>query len=353
MKTGLVKKVRWWLMKEKIGVLGGGSWGTALGVLLANKNQDVTMWVRDEVQCKKMQETRLNEKYLPDLILPEGLNISNDLEKTIEGKDILVLSMSTNGIRDVLGKAKDFIKEDQIIVNVSKGIENNTLLRISEIVKEFLPANKYAVLSGPSHAEEVARDMPTTIVVASEDPEVSEYVQNVFFTPKFRVYTNKDVIGVELGGSLKNIIALGAGISDGLGYGDNTKAALMTRGIIEMARLGEKMGADINTFSGLSGIGDLIVTCTSMLSRNRRAGILIGQGLKLEDAIGEIGMVVEGIKTTNSAYNLAKKYGVDMPITSEIYGVLYEGKDVKESVTNLMLRDKKLEMEYLVDSLDK
>ena len=335
-------------MTERIGVLGGGSWGTALGILLANKGYDVSMWLRNKEQIEEINNSRVNEKYLPGVILPANFKLTNDLEEANFNKDLIILSTGTHGIREVLNNSKSYIKRDQIIVNVSKGIENGTLLRISEIVEEIIPQSKYAILSGPSHAEEVAKDMPTTVVSASKDKGVAEYVQDLFITPSFRVYTNPDVIGVELGGSLKNIIALGAGISDGLGWGDNTKAALMTRGIYEMARLGEKVGAQSSTFSGLAGIGDLIVTCTSMLSRNRRAGILIGQGTKVEEAIKEIGMVVEGIKTTKSAYDLSKKYNIDMPITEELYGVLYKGNDVKESVTNLMLRDKKHEMENVV-----
>ena len=335
-------------MEKKIGVLGGGSWGSALAILLAKKNYQVDMWMRRKEQIAEIRETGYNKKYLPDALFPENLNVSDDLEKTILGKDIILMSVPTHGAREVLNLAKEYIKKDQIIVNVSKGIETETLSRISQIVAEILPENKYAVLSGPSHAEEVSKDMATTVVSASEDKKVAEYVQDVFMTPKFRVYTNPDVIGVELGGSLKNVIALAAGISDGLNFGDNTKAAIMTRGIFEMSKLGAAMGARPETFSGLAGIGDLIVTCTSMHSRNRRAGILIGEGNSVEDAIEKVGMVVEGIKTTKSAYNLCKKYNIEMPITSELYGVLYNGEDVSESVSNLMLRDKKHEMENVV-----
>ena len=335
-------------MNHKIGVLGGGSWGTSLAILLSKNGLEVDMWLRNKKQIEDILATRENCKYLPGIKIPNNLNISNEIEKTINGKDIILLSVSSHGIREILLNSKEYFNNEQIIVNVAKGIENNTLMRISDIVHEILPDNKYAILSGPSHAEEVARDIPTTIVSASVDKKVAEYVQDVFMTQYFRVYTNPDVIGVELGGALKNIIALGAGISDGLGYGDNTKAALMTRGLFEIARLGEQMGANINTFSGLAGIGDLIVTCTSMLSRNRRAGILIGKGKSVEEAIEEVGMVVEGIKTTKSAYELAKRYEVDMPITNELYGVLYEGKPVKDSVLNLMGRDKKFEMENIV-----
>lgn len=332
----------------KIGILGGGSWGTALAILLGNKNNEVHIWVRDELQLRQMKELRENKKYLPGVIIPDEIGITNDISKVIYNKELIVLAVASHGIRDSLNEGKKDFNKEQIIVNVAKGIENDTLLRISEIVKEILPNNPYAVLSGPSHAEEVARNIPTTVVSASNNKNIAKYVQDIFMSPYFRVYTNPDVVGVELGGSLKNVIALGAGISDGLGYGDNTKAALMTRGIIEMGRLGEKLGANSKTFSGLSGIGDLIVTCTSMLSRNRRAGILIGQGQSLDEATKNVGMVVEGIKTTKSAYELAKKNNVIMPITNEIYNVLYNGEDVRESVYNLMLRDKKPEIEDIL-----
>ncbi len=332
-------------MNNRIGVLGGGSWGTALSILLANKGYDLHMWVRNENQAKDMETTRFNSKYLPNVKLPEAIGVSTDLKLTLTNKDFILMSVPTHGVRETLNNARKYIKKDQIIINVAKGIENESLLRISEIVKEILPLNEYAVLSGPSHAEELAINLPTTAVSASTSKKVAEIVQDLFITPYFRVYTNPDIIGVELGGSLKNIIALGAGISDGLGYGDNTKAALMTRGNIEMARLGVKLGANSNTFSGLSGIGDLIVTCTSMHSRNRRCGILLGKGLSLEEAIKEVGMVVEGVRTTKSAYKLAEKYGVEMPITEEIYNVLYNGFNVSDSVSSLMERDKKHEME--------
>lgn len=334
----------------KIGVIGGGSWGTALAILLSNNNHEVDIWVRDSSQCKDINRSRENKKYLPDIPLPNKMMVTDDISRAIYNKELLLLSVPSHGVREVLNGSKFFINEEQVIVNVAKGIENDSLLRVSQIVEEILPKNPYAMLSGPSHAEEVARNMPTTVVVASLDMKIAQYVQDIFMSKFFRVYTNPDVIGVELGGALKNVIALGAGISDGLNYGDNTKAALMTRGIIEMARLGEKMGASSTTFSGLSGIGDLIVTCTSMHSRNRRAGILIGQGMSLEETIKSIGMVVEGIKTTKSTYQLAKKNNVIMPITEEIYGVLYEEKDVKNSVVNLMLRDKKHEMEDIIKS---
>lgn len=336
-------------MKQTIGVLGGGSWGTALSILLAKKGMEVDLWLRNEEQVNSIKKTKENVKYLPGIILPDNINVTNDIAKVVKDKDIILLAIPTHAVRDVLESIKNSVIENQVIVNVAKGIEMGTLYRISEIVEEVIPGCQYGVLSGPSHAEEVAKDLPTAIVVASKSKKVAEYIQEVFMTPKFRVYTNPDVIGVELGGSLKNVIALGAGISDGLGYGDNTKAALMNRGIIEIARLGEKMGANKMTFAGLTGIGDLIVTCTSMHSRNRRAGIKIGEGYSMEEAVKSVGMVVEGIKTCKSAYKLSKKYGVKMPIIEELYGVLYEGNDVKTSVINLMLRDKTHEIEDIGD----
>jgi glycerol-3-phosphate dehydrogenase (NAD(P)+) len=335
-------------MFYNIGVVGGGSWGTALAILLSKKGYNIDLWIRNEEQCKEINNSRENIKYLPGVVIPNNVFVTSNLVQVLDNKDLIVLAVPSYAVRETLISAKEHIKKDQIVVNVAKGIENDTLLRVSQIVHEIIPQGKYGILSGPSHAEEVARDVPTTVVAASEEKKVARYIQDVFMTPKFRVYTNPDVIGVELGGSLKNVIALGAGISDGLGYGDNTKAALMTRGITEMARLGEKMGANKLTFTGLSGFGDLIVTCTSMHSRNRRAGILIGEGKSIDEAIKAIGMAVEGIKTTKSAYQLSQKYNSSMPIVKEIYEVLYEGKDVKNSVINLMLRDKKHEMEDIV-----
>ncbi|WP_352419933.1 NAD(P)H-dependent glycerol-3-phosphate dehydrogenase [Proteiniborus sp.] len=334
---------------NSICILGGGSWGTALSIVLAKKGYNVDLWLRDKKQCEEINMTRENLKYLRGVLLPNNITAVDDIIKAVSNKKIIVSAVPSHAIREVLKTIKNHTSEEPIIVNVAKGIEVDTLLRISEIVKEEIPKAEYTALSGPSHAEEVARDIPTTVVAASTKKAVAEYIQDVFMTPKFRVYTNPDVIGVELGGALKNVIALGAGISDGLGYGDNTKAALMNRGFVEIARIGEAMGANKLTFAGLSGIGDLIVTCTSMHSRNRRAGILIGQGYSLEEAIESIGMVVEGIKTTKAAFQLSQKYDVVMPITEEIYRVLYEEADVKNSVVNLMLRDKTHEIEDIVN----
>ena len=330
----------------KVGVVGGGSWGTALANILAEKGIHTEIYVRDNEQGYIMKKERENKKYLPGVILSDKLIISDSVEETIRDKELILLSIPSHTIRAFLLEYKDIIEKEQIIVNSAKGIENESLKTISEIVAEVLPENNYVVLSGPSHAEEVGRKMPTTVVSASEKIELAEYIQDVFMTPYFRVYTNTDVKGVELGGSLKNVIALGAGIADGLGYGDNTKAALMTRGIIEISRLGKALGANPLTFTGLAGVGDLIVTCTSMHSRNRKAGILIGEGNSLEETVEKVGMVVEGIKTTKSTYKLSKIKDIEMPITEEIYKVLYEGADVDRAVINLMKRDKKSEIEY-------
>ncbi|QXM05840.1 NAD(P)H-dependent glycerol-3-phosphate dehydrogenase [Crassaminicella indica] len=337
-------------MKSSISVIGAGSWGTALAISLSKKGHYVNLWMRNEEQFFQIKKTRENIKYLPGVILPDNIEIFNDICDAVKASDIILLTVSSQAVRKVIRSFKDIVREDQIIVNAAKGLENTTLLRISEVVKEELPRNSFAVLSGPSHAEEVCRDMPTTLVVASYEKNVAEYIQDVFISPKLRVYTNPDVIGVELGGALKNVIALGAGISDGLGFGDNAKAALMTRGITEISRLGQAMGADLNTFAGLTGIGDLIVTCTSMHSRNRRCGIQIGQGKKLKDAVRSIGMVVEGVVTTEVAYKLSKKYEVEMPIATEIYNILYNNSDVREAVVNLMMRSRTHEIEEVAQN---
>lgn len=263
---------------EKVCILGAGSWGSALGLVLAKKGYEVSMWTLSQEQADKINKTKENIDYLPGVLFPNNITLTTSLEEAVLNSKIIVLAVPSQAIRSVSSNLKPFVKDEQIIVDVAKGLERGTGLRLSEVVAEELPNNPYVTLSGPSHAEEVARDIPTTVVVASENIEVAQIVQDMFMTPKFRVYTNPDIVGVELGGALKNIIAFGAGICDGLGYGDNAKAALMTRGIREIGRLGVKMGANLSTFSGLSGIGDLIVTCTSMHSRNRRAGILIGQG---------------------------------------------------------------------------
>ncbi|CEI73779.1 MULTISPECIES: NAD(P)H-dependent glycerol-3-phosphate dehydrogenase [Romboutsia] len=334
---------------EKVCILGAGSWGSALGLVLAKKGYEVSIWTLSQEQADKINKTKENIDYLPGVLFPNNITLTTSLEEAVLDSKIIVLAVPSQAIRSVSSSLKPFVKDEQIVVDVAKGLERGTGLRLSEVVAEELPNNPYVTLSGPSHAEEVARDIPTTVVVASENLEVAQIVQDMFMTPKFRVYTNPDIVGVELGGALKNIIAFGAGICDGLGYGDNAKAALMTRGIREIGRLGVKMGANLSTFSGLSGIGDLIVTCTSMHSRNRRAGILIGQGKSLEETLAEVKMVVEGITATEVAYDVSKKLGIDMPITSAIYSVLHEGANPNEVVADLMMRNKTHEIEEVVE----
>lgn len=340
--------------KYKAAVIGAGSWGTALAMVLADNGHHVRIWGHKPEQIAEINEKRTNAKYLPGITLPEGIEGVTSLKEAVAGSDVTVLAVPTKAIREVLS---DLNKEGipQTVVHVSKGIEPDSLLRITEMIKETVPPELLkaaVVLSGPSHAEEVSLRHPTTVTVASEDMKAAEFVQDIFINQNFRVYTNPDVIGVELGGALKNIIALAAGITDGLGYGDNAKAALITRGLSEITRLGTAMGANPLTFSGLTGIGDLIVTCTSVHSRNWRAGNMLGKGQKLEEVLDNMGMVVEGVRTTKAAYQLAAKYQVDMPITAALYNVLFNGSDVKESVDMLMNRDKRDEMEALYNILD-
>lgn len=335
---------------QKICVIGAGSWGSALALSLHKNNHKVFMWTRDISQVEEIHKTKENSKFLPGIIIPEDLIVSNDLEEVINDSEIIVLAVPSQAVRSVCKQIKPFVKPNQILVDVAKGLEKETGLRLSDVVKEELPENPYVALSGPSHAEEVSRFMPTTLVAACEDVEYAQKVQDAFMNPYLRVYTNPDIIGVELGGALKNIIAFGAGMCDGLGYGDNTKAALMTRGIAEIGRLGVAMGANVNTFTGLAGIGDLIVTCTSMHSRNRRAGILMGQGKSLQETLDEVQMVVEGITATEVAYKVSRELNIDMPITEAIYSVLYQGANPDEAVLELMTRSKKHEMEEVVDN---
>ena len=290
-----------------------------------------------------MRTNRENVRYLPGIKFCDNLHMVDSAQEALEGADVALFSAPAQHFRSAFEGALPYLTDDMVVVNVAKGIEQGTLMRLSEIAYALKPDVKYVVLSGPSHAEEVGKALPTTVAVASKDMELAEYIQDIFMTDRFRVYTNDDVCGVELGGALKNIIALGAGISDGIGFGDNAKAALMTRGITEMCRLGVKLGADIATFSGLTGIGDLIVTCTSMHSRNRRCGIMIGEGIKPSEAVEKVGMVVEGMFTAEAAYELAKRVGVEMPITECIYECINERISAKDAVDMLMGRDKKNE----------
>ncbi|WP_333886549.1 NAD(P)H-dependent glycerol-3-phosphate dehydrogenase [Clostridium sp.] len=327
-----------------VSFLGGGSFGTALSVMLGKKGIKVNLWDRKSNIVEDINVKRENIQYLHGVVIPERVKASCDAEEVIKAGDVLVLSVPSQVVREVCRNFKKFIKEDQIIVNIAKGIEEKSTKRLSRVIEEELPKNKIVVLSGPSHAEEVAKDIPTTVVVSSKYMEYAEKIQDLFMTKKFRVYTNEDIVGVEIGGAVKNIIALAAGISDGIGYGDNSKAALMTRGIAEIMRIGEKLGGKRETFTGLTGIGDLIVTCTSIHSRNRKAGMLIGKGIPVKEAVEQIGMVVEGIKACNAFYMLKEKLGVQMPITDSLYKILFQEKEPKYIVYELMSRDKKSEI---------
>jgi len=328
---------------KNIGVIGAGSWGTALAITLSDKGHKVKIWDLNAEHLAECEKNRENVRYLPGIKFGENLTTAPTPEETIKGADVVVFSAPAQHFRSALTSAIPFLTENMVLVNVAKGIEQKTLKRMSEIADELLPQAKYVVLSGPSHAEEVGLKLPTTVAVASKDMALAEYIQDVFITDHFRVYTNHDVIGVELGGALKNIIALAAGISDGMGFGDNAKAAMMTRGMVEMARLGVALGGEASTFWGLTGMGDLIVTCTSMHSRNRRCGILIGQGMKPADAVKEVGMVVEGMYTAEAAYELSHKVGVEMPFTDRIYKVIQGEMDAKTAANELMTRERKHE----------
>ncbi|SDY41569.1 NAD(P)H-dependent glycerol-3-phosphate dehydrogenase [Tindallia californiensis] len=333
----------------QVTILGAGSWGTALATVLNKNGHNVKLWMRNEDQKENILKNRVNHAYLPDVLLSEKICPETNIKKALKNAEVIIIAIPTQQIREVLRENKSLFPENALIINVSKGIEKNTYFTISQIIKEELGSYDFCVVSGPSHAEEVAMKLPTTLVAASSRRILAEKAQNMLMNEYLRVYTNPDVTGVELAGALKNVIAFGAGVIDGIGYGDNAKAALMTRGITEMARLGSVMGSSLNTFAGLSGIGDLIVTCTSMHSRNRRAGILVGQGKSMNEALEEVGMVVEGVSTAQAVYELGKKYQIDLPITSAIYQVLYENKNVEEAVLHLMTRSKKNEMEEIVE----
>lgn len=328
---------------RNIAVIGSGSWGTAAAILLRRNNHNVTLWSRNPDKSKLLEETLENTEYLPGVRLDSDIEFTSDIS-CIRDKDMIVLVTPSATIRQVSKSMAPYVSPGQIIVILSKGLEANTYMTMSDIVSQECPKACVAVMSGPSHAEEASRGIPTLNVVASEDLSAAKAVQDMFMSDVFRIYTSTDMIGVELGGAVKNVIALCAGIIDGVGFGDNTKAALMTRGIKEISRLGNALGADSQTFWGLSGIGDLIVTCTSMHSRNRRAGILIGQGKSLDETLSEIHMVVEGVNTTRAAKELSDKLNVEMPIVNAAYDVLYNGLSPKEAVTSLMIRTKKDEI---------
>jgi glycerol-3-phosphate dehydrogenase (NAD(P)+) len=337
-----------WLVSRKIGILGAGSWATALSVILAKKGFRVKMWSILPEQVIELNETRENKSFLPGVAIPSGVEVFSDLEQTIFDAEAVVFGVPSHAFREVVRKAVSYIPDRAIMINVAKGIEEDSLCRMSQAFTQEAGqemTRRYVVLSGPSHAEEVGRLVPTAVVAASSCMESAEYVQDLFMCEFFRVYTNPDVTGVELGGALKNIIALGTGIADGLGYGDNSKAALMTRGLAEISRMGMAMGASPLTFAGLAGVGDLIVTCTSMHSRNRRAGIAIGRGKSVDEAITEVKMVVEGVRTTRAARCLAQRLAVEIPITEQIHQVLFEGLAPAVAVNRLMTRGKTHEME--------
>lgn len=327
----------------KAAVIGAGSWGIALANVLHTNGNDVTVWSIVEAEIAMLREKHEHVDKLPGVKLPEDMVFTTDLEEAVSGKDYLILAVPSVFTRSTAKSMAPYVKEGQVIVCVAKGIEEETLMTLSEIVEQEIPAADVAVMCGPSHAEEVGIGLPTTVVAGAAKKQVAEGVQDIFMNGVFRVYTSPDVLGMELGGSLKNVIALAAGMADGLGYGDNTKAALITRGISEIGRLALKMGAKYETLSGLTGIGDLIVTCESRHSRNRKAGMLIGQGYTMQQAMDEVKMVVEGVYSAKAAIALARKYEVDMPIIEAVNKVLFEDKPAKEAVTELMQRDKRAE----------
>lgn len=329
-----------------VSVIGAGSWGTAIAKLLCTNGHKVTLWSYREEEVRSLIEKRENLSKLPGVKLPEEIIFTGDLEAAVRDKEMCVMAVPSTAVRSTAKKMAPYAKPGQIVVNLAKGIEESTLMILTDIIEQEISGVQATVLSGPSHAEEVGREIPTTAVAGAKKKETAEFMQNIFMNQRFRVYTSPDMLGIELGGALKNVIALAAGVADGLGCGDNTKAALITRGIAEMSRLGVAMGGHIETFNGLAGIGDLIVTCASRHSRNRKAGFLIGQGKSMQEAMDEVKMVVEGVYSAKAAMKLAKKYQVDMPIVEEVNQVLFEGKSAREAMGELMLRDKKTELAW-------
>lgn len=328
---------------KNISIIGAGSWGIALAALLHGNGHKVTVWSALEEEISMLKEKHEHVDKLPGVKLPEDMRFTFEDEEAVKDADLLVFAVPSTFVRSTANRFAPIVPDGQVIVNVAKGIEESTLQTLSEVIESEIPKANVAVLSGPSHAEEVGRGLPTTCVVGAGDKKTAEYIQDLFMSPVFRVYISPDILGIELGGSIKNVIALAAGIADGLGYGDNTKAALITRGIAEISRLGVAMGGSRETFGGLSGIGDLIVTCASVHSRNRKAGMLIGQGYTMEEATKEVKMVVEGIYSAKAAMKLAQKYQISMPITEQVNHVLFDGKKADEAVKELMIRDKQVE----------
>jgi glycerol-3-phosphate dehydrogenase (NAD(P)+) len=333
-------------MRERLGVIGGGSWGTALAKLLAEKGYPVSMWVHDPAHCRAMSEKRENAAYLPGIPLPYNLIPSTDLKEVVAAKTALLCVVPSHVFRAAMSKVVPLIEGKPLIISASKGIEDDTSKTMLGVLEELLPAplhSRVCALSGPSFAREVARGMPTAVTAAAQDEETAVEVQSTFTTSFFRVYTSTDVTGVELGGAVKNVIAIAAGVSDGLGFGHNSRAALITRGIAEIARLGARMGADPRTLAGLAGMGDLVLTCTGDLSRNRTVGVRLGKGEALSDILADMKMVAEGVRNAKSVYHLAQKVGVEMPITEQMYLLLHEGKSARQVVVDLMTRELKPE----------
>lgn len=328
-----------------IGVIGAGGWGLGLAMLLNNNGHSVSVWSVLQNEIDDLNKYREHKRCLPGVIIPDEITFTTDIESVTSKADVLIMAVASPYIRSTSKSISSYVKQGQYIVNVAKGIEDDTLMTLCEVIEEEIPQAVVAVLSGPSHAEEVGRGIPTTIVIGAKKKKDAEYLQNIFMSDVFRVYTSPDILGICIGGALKNVIALAAGIADGLGYGDNSKAALITRGNAEITRLGIAMGANSKTFAGLSGIGDLIVTCASMHSRNRRAGILIGRGYTKDKAMEEVQMVVEGVFSAKAALGLSKKYNVEMPIVEQVNKVLFDDKPAAEAVKELMLRDKKIEID--------
>lgn len=332
---------------KKICILGAGSWGTALAILLCNNGHNVTVWSIDPEEVLMLKDFREQRDKLPGVMVPSLVEFTTDMEFAIRDAEMIVCAVPSPFVRSTMEKATQFVAEGTIIVDVAKGIEDRTYKTMTEVIEEECPQAKVGILSGPSHAEEVGRGIPTTIVAGSKERAVAECIQDTFMNEVFRVYTSPDVVGIELGGSLKNVIALAAGMVDGLGFGDNTKAALMTRGIAEISRLVTAMGGHIETLAGLSGIGDLIVTCTSKHSRNRNAGYLMGQGKTYQEAMDEVKMVVEGVYSAKAALELARKHDVNMPIVEAVNKVLFEGANAREASMQLLIRDKTIESDKL------
>jgi glycerol-3-phosphate dehydrogenase (NAD(P)+) len=336
------------LTKTKIGVVGAGSWGTALANLLALKGFLIDLWAFEKEVKDQIESVKMNSEFLPGVSLSDRIIPSNDIKSVVMGKDLVLVVVPSHVMRETAQHIREHILKDTIIVSASKGIENKTHLTMSGVLREILyetNEDAFAVLSGPSFAREVVKKVPTVVAVASKNPKVAGYVQHVFATPYFRVYTNNDMVGVEMGGSVKNVIAIAAGIIEGLGLGLNTRAALITRGLTEIRRLGLKLGANPRTFAGIAGVGDLVLTCTGNVSRNHTVGKKIGEGMKLNDILSEMRMVAEGVKTAKSVYNLSKSLGVEMPICQEVYHILYDGISPKEAVYRLMTRDLKQELD--------